>query len=230
MLGCAARGEFMAQPPDPDTPIVLSYLGLRKAIGIIGMVLPFALALGKMIIFWSPGLQPSISDYYYTGMRGVFVGSLCSIAVFLMSYCGYPGSKDHRYGILAGVAGVGIALFPTTPKVDPSSVQKIIGGVHYTFAACFFLTLAYFCLKLFTSSNRPEADMTPRKKQRNTVYRACGWTIVGCLVLIVVNKLFLDESPIQRIDPVFWLESFAIVAFAFSWLTKGEAIAMLNDL
>ena len=31
-------------PSDPDTPLVLSYLGLRKAVGIIGLTLPFTSA------------------------------------------------------------------------------------------------------------------------------------------------------------------------------------------
>jgi hypothetical protein len=68
----------------PQEPLVLSYLGLRKAVGIIGLALPFVLAFGK-ILLQSPGIQDSISAYYYTDMGNVFVGSLCAIGVFLMS-------------------------------------------------------------------------------------------------------------------------------------------------
>jgi hypothetical protein len=41
-------------------PYVLSYLGLRKSIGIIGIALPFVLIVGK-ILLESPGILPSIS-------------------------------------------------------------------------------------------------------------------------------------------------------------------------
>jgi hypothetical protein len=44
------------------------------------------------------------------------------------------------------------------------------------------------------------------------------------LVLIAVVVLMPSDSPVKRLDPVFWLESDAIVAFGMSWFTKGEAI------
>ena len=74
----------MNRPSGPNGSLVLSYLGLRKAVGIIGTALPFVLAFGK-ILLEGPGIQNSISSYYHTGMRDVFVGSLCAIAGFLMS-------------------------------------------------------------------------------------------------------------------------------------------------
>ena len=100
-----------------DISLVLSYLGLRKAIGIIGISLPFVLAIGK-IIFDDPGIQPSISDYYYTIMGDVFVGSLCAMGVFLLSYRGYD-KQDNIAGNLACVFAIGVALFPTTPALNP---------------------------------------------------------------------------------------------------------------
>jgi len=39
----------MDQQPDSDNSLVISYLWLRTAIGIIGIALPFALALGKIL-------------------------------------------------------------------------------------------------------------------------------------------------------------------------------------
>jgi len=47
------------------------------------------LILGKILYFRDPGIQDSISSYYYTDMRDVLVGSLCAIGVFLWSYRGY---------------------------------------------------------------------------------------------------------------------------------------------
>ena len=97
------------------------------------------------------------------------------------------------------------------------------------FAAGFFLTLAYFSLYLFTKSDR---EKTPKKRQRNRVYRACGYVMLLALALIAleVSIQYLELLPdaalrmIENLDPRFWLESIAMLAFGVSWWVKGEAI------
>jgi len=208
------------QPPSEGN-LVLSYLGLRKAVGIIGTALPFVLAFGK-ILLEGPGIQSSISSYYHTEMRDVFVGSLCAIAVFLLSYRGYE-RKDDIAGDLACIFAIGVALFPTTPDLNPTSRDKLIGGLHLLFAALFLLTLAFFSLVLFRKTD-PTKPPTRRKQQRNIVYTVCGYTMLACIALIAVVALLPDTTPVRGLDPAFWLESIAVVAFGVSWLTKGEAI------
>lgn len=211
----------MNQNSGSNHSLVLSYLGLRKSVGIIGTALPFVLALGYMLLD-GPGIQSSISSYYYTVMGDVLVGSMFAIAVFLMSYRGYE-RKDDVAGDLACLFAIGIAMFPTTPDVDPSSTQKIIGILHFVFAASFFLTLAYFCLALFRKK-APNKDPTPQKLKRNRVYTLCGYTILVCLALIILIAFVVNNNTLAKLDPIFWLESLAIIAFGISWLTKGEAI------
>ena len=207
----------------PDDSLVLSYLGLRKAIGVLGLALPFVLAVGGMLLD-GPGIQASISNYYYTGMRNVFVGTLCAIGVFLLSYRGYERTDDIA-GYIACVLSVGVAFFPTTPACTPSDAQRLIGRLHLASAAGFFLTLSYFSLILFTKTD-PTKQPTARKLQRNTVYRACGGIMLGAIGLIVLYALLPRNvtGSLDRLDPVFWLEALAVVAFGVSWLTKGEAI------
>jgi hypothetical protein len=202
--------------------IVISYLVLRKAIGCLAMALPIILALGGMLLF-QMGIQGSISDYYYTLMRGVFVGTMFSIGVFLFSYKGYE-PKDDRYGDFACVFAVGLALLPTTP-VDPSTVEKIIGGFHLGFAGAFFLTLAYFSIKLFTKTDETR-PATNQKLKRNVVYKFCGYTILVALGLIGLLTLLPDtiNDGLEHLDLVFWLEALMIFAFGVSWFTKGEGI------
>ena len=211
----------MAQASGSSSSWVLSYLGLRKAIGIIGIALPFVLAIGKFLIE-GPGIEDSISNYYHTDMRDVFVGILCAIAVFLMSYRGYE-RKDDIAGDLACVFALGVALFPTTPEVNVTSGDEVIGALHLIFAAGFLLTLAYFSLVLFRKTD-PTRPPTTRKLQRNTIYTFCGYIILASIALIVILSFLSSDSPVQRLDPVFWLESAAVVAFGISWLTKGEGI------
>ena len=211
----------MSQQSGPQDPLVLSYLELRKAVGIIGFALPFVLAFGKILVE-GLGIQSSIRGYYYTDLRNVFVGSLCAIGVFLMSCRGYD-RKDRIAGSVACVFAIGVALFPTTPYVDATSQDKLIGALHWSFAALLFLTLAYFSLALFTKT-APDKAPTPQKLQRNIVYRACGCTILACIFLIAVVALPPVKTLVERLSPVFWLESLAIVSFGVAWLTKGETI------
>lgn len=208
--------------PKPGNPLVISYMTLRKAVGAIGIALPFVLAFGNMILFDSPGIQESISRYYYTGMRDVLVGSVCAIAVFMISYHG-PERADDISGDFACLFALGVALFPVAPlpPAEPSPVEKWIGALHHFSAACLFLTLAYFSLVLF---RKKAPQPTVQKLQRNNVYLGCGAIILACIAAIVLIKLLADGSRIMRFSPVFWLEALAIVAFGFSWLTKGEAI------
>lgn len=202
--------------------LVVSYLMLRKAVGCLGMGLPFILALGGGLLFDLP-IQPSISDYYHTGMRDVFVGVLFAMGVFLFSYKGY-GKRDNLAANIAAVCVIGTALFPTTPQ-DPSELAATIGKAHVAFASAYFITLAYFSLALFTKSD-PTRPATPQKRQRNAVYRASGYTILLAIVLIVLLKLLPVDlgNSLQTFDPVFWLESVMVIAFGISWYVKGEGI------
>jgi hypothetical protein len=218
-----ARGALHALQ-EPNEAYVLSYRALRVLIGVIGILLPFVLLLGKRALD-GPGIQGTISDYYYTSLRDYFVGSLCAIGVFLTSYRG-PQRIDQACGLVAAACAIGVALFPTTPE-SASSWERMVGMLHLACAVSLFLAFAFFSLVLF---RRTAANAAPagRKLRRNRVYAACGWTILGCIALALAVHLFAPP-PLRALDPVFWLESVAIVAFAFSWLTKGEVVPYLRD-
>jgi hypothetical protein len=215
-----ARANFVraSQAGDPDEPFVLSYLGLRKAVGIIGLTLPIVLVFGTMFVSRSAEIERSISYYYYTCMGSWFVGSLWAIGVFLLSTRGYD-HRDAIAGRLACFFAIGVSLFPTSP----TSKQNLVGYIHWTCAALLFLILAYFCLCLFTETAR---DKTPtvKKGQRNTVYRVCGWIILVSIACIPISKIPTISSVASGCQPVFWFETFAVLAFGVAWLVKGEAI------
>jgi len=211
-----------------DQNMVISYLSLREAIGVLGLSLPIVLWLGGW--FGQSEIQPSISHFYHSPMRDIFVGYLFAISVFLMAYRGYD-VIDLRSGRIAGSAGVGVALLPTVEGFDhclsqpATETAKLIGNFHYLSAGIFFLTLAFFCFFLFTKG-QPGATPTPMKLWRNRVYRICGSIIVLCLAAIAILTLSSDQScpTPQVLPPIFTLEAIAVIAFGFSWLVKGEAI------
>jgi hypothetical protein len=211
---------YMENLSTPNNSLVLSYLGLRKAIGIIGIALPFVLVLGKVILD-GPGLEVSMSNYYYTIMRDVFVGSLCAIGVFLMSYRGYE-RIDEIVGKLAAVCAIGSAFFPTRPD-NAAAHQIIVGNLHVFFSVSLFLILAFFALFLFRKTN-PNKPPTIQKQRRNIVYAVCGVGILACMALALSLKLLPSDSVVFNYSPLFWLESLAVILFGISWLVKGEAI------
>lgn len=190
---------------------VLSYTGLRRAVGAIGLALPSVLVIGNLLLT-GEGLRSSLSSYYYTGMRDVFVGSLCAIGVFL--FCYRYERPDDLLANATGVAAIGVALFPTRPEGPVSTTQVVIGWLHLTFAAAFFALLAWFCLVLFT---RDDGAPTRRKSLRNSIYRACGIAILACMGLAVVTGAL-------GIDALFWLESLAVLAFGLAWFVKGDTV------
>lgn len=206
---------------ESDNKLVIEYLILRKAIGVMAFAIPAVIPLGAAIFFDNP-LQGSLSSYYYTGMRDVLVGVLWAIGFFLLAYKGYE-PQDDIAGDIACVSAIGIAIFPTNKTGSEGFSWAAV--LHYVFAAIFFFTLIYFAMVLFTKSD-PRRKPTPQKLQRNRVYRMCGITMLACLVLIAIYiPIPADaKSALERFKPVFWLEAVMIWAFGISWLTKGEAI------
>ena len=197
-------------------PHVLSYMTLRKAVGYVGILLPFALAAGNWLIF-SGGLEQSVSDYFYTGMRGVLVGGLCVIGAFLLAHRG-----DHRWDRLvtnaAGIGAVGVALCPTPPS-HPSLKAAIFGYCHFAFGAVMFTALAVIALWLFREPGQGQG----LSQVRDRVYLTCGIVMVAALALTGIASLPIATG-LDHLDPVFWLETTAIAAFGICWLVKGQAI------
>ncbi|MEV4311234.1 hypothetical protein [Actinocrispum sp. NPDC049592] len=93
-----------------------SYLFLRRFIGFIGTLLPFAVIIGVAVM--SGELLTSVSASYHTGMRDVFVGSMCAIGVFLIFYRGLNW-RDDLLGWIAGLAAIGVALVPPARRRTP---------------------------------------------------------------------------------------------------------------
>jgi len=217
-----------------DRNIIISYLTLRKIIGILGIALPFILVIGSFVLSDCCNIRPSISHYYYTIMRNALVGILCVVAFFLFSYRGYE-KIDHVFGVLAFVFALGIAFFPTSISDSEiitgctqncSNNEPWVSVVHFTSATLFFIVLSIFSLFLFTKTDNTKTK-TKEKIKRNRLYKVCGVIMLASLALIAIWLKVLDPDDypqIAKYNPVFWLETIALTAFGTSWLTKGELI------
>jgi len=228
--GLRERFEKRGRVKAPGGPSeLIGYLGIRKAIGYVGLALPVILVLGDWVfdgdqgLFSGPFIRSSISAYYYSGFRGVFVGCLFIIGVFLLCY--KYRKLDDCMGNIACVSAIGLAMFPTAP--DNVAPTWLAGHLHHIFASIFLVTVTLICLFIFTLSNpdpKTVDNRTQRKKTRNIVYYSCGGIMAIALAIAVINGLFQFGPP----DTLFLCETAAVWAFGFAWIVKGEVL--LKDI
>jgi hypothetical protein len=224
--------------------LVIHYYKLRQLIGVMGIALPVLLIIGSHLNHCGH-IETSISNFFYTNLRDVFVVTLSAVSLFLFTYKGYD-KRDKIAINIAGVLGLIVAFFPTTfqndiclpcyqllpsdssiiqsYKVIPCPHSAYIGDIHLGCASLFFFTLAYISIFLFTKTRKTEKP-THRKLIRNRFYRVCGCIMVGCILLLV--PYFLSDSissHLAEFKPVFWMETIALWAFGISWLIKGQVV------
>jgi len=200
---------------------------MRRLIGILGISLPFIVILGGLAQS-DAGLQGSISGYYYTNMRDLFVGILSGVALFLLSYRGYE-QIDDILANMSGLFALGMILFPTamySGKVVRVGMfliaDNISETIHLSFSALFFLALSFNSLFLFT--RRHPGVMGKEKKRRNIIYRSCGIVMILAIVCIALYTIFFRGTSLAAMNPVLILESVALLAFGISWLVKGHTL------
>ena len=246
----ATSGNGPASSGTLPKSMVLSYLTMRRILGILGFSLPIVLLVGGVLDECC--VRPSISAYYYSPspiLHGLFVGTMSAIGVFLICYKGYPRTKgkflgDNWIATLAGIGALGIAIFPTDPhrRVECSSepsgaascaapvcestfAEMVFGFLHNASALLFFAAAAAMACLLFTRSGKTE-QQCGRKKFRNNIYWGCAALIVASIVPIVIETSWSNVIPLDfdRYSAVFGLEALAVWAFAAAWFVKGETL------
>ena len=209
-----------------NNSLIVSYLTLRKLIGILGMLLPFACLLGGSLLQNKP-IMDSISAYYHSNMRDILTGLLVGVSLFLITYKGYK-LRDRLVAIVSGIAGLGIAIFPCESRIDPSSAvgvfqltAPIAEYIHYGWSALFFILLGINSYFLFTLGDKE--NWTKSKSIRNGIYRVCGLVIfVSLLTLAILGLTLGDKLLLTSWTLVF--ETIMLLAFGISWIVKGETL------
>ena len=233
-----AASPTVNQAQKHENGLILSYTALQRLLGYIGLALPMGLILYAVIS--GAGLQPSISDFYYTPMGDVLVGTLCAIGVFLLCYRGYaPLTEQHisdrQVSFVAGLAAIGVAIFPVVragyPPVCTVNPCLLFGSTwhpdvfHYASAGVFFACLAIFCLILFPRGDQDTSGRIIWTTPRNKFYAVCGGLIViamGAMIPYVLGSPQTRDH-LGQYNYLFWWETLGILAFAASWLRKGKA-------
>lgn len=205
---------------------IISYWYLRNAIGYIGLLMPTWVKFGAYfredIAFTN-----SISAYYYTGMRDVFVSTLVLVGVLLACYR-TDKLSDNIVAFIAGLAACGIGFFPMNPEYaeiliskyaclqDKSCYQAIgVLGYHFYFVAIFF-ALSFYMVFFRFGANTPISPTT-QKLTRNKLYKICGG-------IMLVSFLIIGYMNITHNPSIYLPETTAILAFATAWLVKGQAV------
>jgi hypothetical protein len=223
------------QPADAnEARYVRSYLTMRMLVGALAIALPFLLVLVDGLPFdGDPFPRTSLSAYYYSGARELFVGGLTAVGVFLVTYKVAEINLDNTLSLLAGLAVIVVALFPTgrpSGLVGLTPLQEFFGEsvvrvIHFTAAATFILSLAalsyYFGRR---EGARPSSAERRSPRFWRTYHWICAGTIVAALAWCAVT-LLSDWGPSRAL---LYGEAAAVWAFGASWLWKGLERDMLR--
>ena len=230
--------------PGPGTPGLLyvrSFLAVRALIGALGVALPLLVVFGDRLIFdgqpygrnWPRG---SVSVYYYSGLREVFVGTMAAIGVLFIAYKVWERNRENLLSWVAGFAACTIALFPTGPPkqvTDPSRVlsplqhkfgETPITWVHYVASAAFLVALAVIIWGF--------GDREGKRVKRVGMRRTPGfwrWFHRGCAIAMGLALLWVVVGGLAHLSRATLIgEWVCAVAFGVSWFWKGFEVDALR--
>lgn len=224
------------QRPDPAVLYAKTYLWMRAIVGLIGVLLPVAFIVGEAY-FLRGGVhvRGSLSAYYHSSMHDLFVAGLCIVGFLLITYmAGQPTTRDFWISLLAGIAVLGVVIFPTwrpggPPRcgVEPapagcSPTQQQLGeaptaAIHFTCAAVFVLGLAAIA---FLFARRELNDNHSRLM--SAIQKICAWAIVAAVLWVAVGELI--DATIWGLTPLYIGEVVSVWAFGISWLLTGRQL------
>jgi hypothetical protein len=214
--------------------LLISERALQQSVGWIAFLMPVSV---RLLAFLSPDqvwTTNSISAYYYSSARDIFVGALV-VGGVVMAFFDTGHRRDRWISILAGASAIGIALFPMKISIGvlrspgtflPDDETKLVAallhaphgplGYHFIFVAAFFV-LTFYLVTFRFRANTPSLP-TQQKCTRNKVYIACGTLMAVAFAWIAILELNGQQQSI------FWPETLAVMAFSAAWLVKGQLV------
>lgn len=199
----------------PAAYIVETYFVLRMVIAVGAIGLPASLAVWASVDSRVEFID-SISAFYFTPARGLFVGTLVAIGVALVAYRGYTRGENRLLNA-AGTLAIVVALFPTQDPAMPG--LNAVSVIHAVAAAAFFVLAA---LSIFFYGQETIADIADADLQRS--YRL-GYRILVVLVLLFPALALLIAWLMDSTMALFLVETAALYAFATFWIVKTYELA-----
>ncbi len=220
--------------PSQHQDMVLSYLKVRLAIGVLTGILPLLMLLIHWI--YQTDMQESVSAFYYVPeARNWFVATLFCVSIFLLCYQGYPDKPQvfalrhfsettlHR---IMGFAAFGVGMLPTKCSSQAKTIcphpftdaDKITADLHLICAFILFTCMGLIALFYFPEFQSRTAFLDTNTKKRNaTIYRICG----GVIVFVGGFWAILKLLEVHSVD-LFWVEFVCILAFSIAWIIKSH--------
>jgi len=199
-----------------------SFLTTRLVVGMFGVALPFSLIVGEPVMSGNWSVRDALSDYYYSGLRNWFVGSLFAIGAGLLVYMATKRSRpDGVLSFIAGVCAILVALLPTNEVGAPASA---VAWAHFGFAVALLILLGSICWRFGTRDGTQPNRSDRRRANWRRFHRSCAigiWAAVAWCALTVAVRSALD---IPMPYAVLVGESLAVLAFGFSWMLKGSEL------
>jgi hypothetical protein len=219
---------------------VKSFLVMRLVVGAIGVALPTALILGHFWMQHGIEVRGSLSSYYHSGMRDVFVSALCATGVFLMAYKIAEKNLDNTVSFVAGLAAIGVAMFPTTrikneagerlgelTPLQDNLGETVTASIHFGCALVSMVALAVMSWQ-FGKRERRRADQRAQHgkphRRWDRLHFTCAGAILGALAMVGLSKatgIFSGHSLLVG-------EAITLYAFGVSWFSKGFELPVLS--
>jgi hypothetical protein len=208
-------------------------------VGGIGVLLPTLLFLVDGLFLRGGVLvKGSLSAYYHTPARDLFVAALCVTGFLLMTYMAAQASTwDFWLSSTAGFAVLGVAFLPTMrPNLDaiaarcgPDSIpappgctqlqqafgEVSVARVHYISAGVFILCLAAICF-LFARREKVHGGRVGRAR----FHQACGAVILAAVAWVGLGRF--TDIEILGLTPLYVGEVVSVYAFGLSWIVKAS--------
>ncbi len=196
----------------------MTYTSLRLVMVIVAILLPVVFLVSAK---WF-GMQDSMSAFYLTAMRNVFVGAIFSIGLCLYIYKGY-NELENTCLTIAGLFLFGVALAPTTAPAD--SVNWDLPIVHNVCAVGFFALIAVVCI--FARNNGLQKNGEEGAEYDVSFRSTYNITATLMIVVLVVAALLLLLHKVWSIripSATFWIETAAVWIFAGYWCVKSREL------
>lgn len=214
-----------------------SYLQIRLLIGLTGFLLPLLLVVCDWwLMTEGRQIQGSMSAYYHTPARDLFVAGLCVVGVLLLTYLtAQMWTWDFILSSLAGVSVLVVAFFPTwRPGSSPEGArcgqstlaapgctalqhrfgEQQVATIHAIAAVTFVVLLAALAL-VFAARAKSEGEPAPRRR----LYLACATVIVAAGLWAVTGPTLRVST--YSVHKTYAGEVVAFYAFSISWFAAS---------
>jgi hypothetical protein len=202
------------QAPPPPSMALRTYMMLRLA--MIGVIVALALSV-LLEIHRSDGcIQRSISAYYYTPTRAVFVGALVTLGTCMIVLWGKNMFEDGFLNI-AGMLAPIVAFVPTSDANYCSVVTS--GGVDLTEKA------QQSSVAAAAAQAQTDKLIAAATQAIDNNIETLGLVIAGALVALLVLALIPNSTIVPRsLTHKFWIQDVSFIApWAFAVLVWGIA-------